>query len=145
MCANIAAHSLCSSCRLSFRAVLGWAAALRCSELVGLDWHELGFGSGYVQLSERGLVVTCPTSKGSQEDAVQIAIPWPDKPTACEALPRWAAIAQLKPREPVFRWIDKGGTIAPGRLTDRSVSRIVTARLRKLAIAKRHPFLDAKR
>jgi hypothetical protein len=42
--------------------VLGWAAALRRSELVGLDWQKLGAGSGYVEILERGLVVTLPTS-----------------------------------------------------------------------------------
>ena len=58
--------------------VLGWAAALRRSELVGLDWHELGSGSGFVQIRPRGLVVTLPTSKGAQEEAVEIVIPCPD-------------------------------------------------------------------
>ena len=116
--------------------VLGWAAALRRSELVGLDWHELGFGTGYVQILERGLVVTLPTSKGSQDEAVEIVIPCPDMPTACDAVRRWALLAGLKPGEPVFRWINKGGAIAPGRLNDGSVSRIVKTRLRALAIAR---------
>lgn len=105
--------------------VLGWAAALRRSELVGLDWHELGSGSGFVQIRPRGLVVTLPTSKGAQDEAVEIVIPCPDMPTACEALARWALVAKLQPGEPVFRWINKGGSIAMGRLTDRSVARIV--------------------
>jgi hypothetical protein len=46
------------------------------------------------------------------------------------------ATADLQPGQPVFRPIDKGGTIGPDRLTDRSISRIVKARIRKLAIAK---------
>jgi integrase len=79
--------------------------------------------------------VTLPTSKGSQDKETEIVIPCPDMPTACDALARWARLANLQPGEPVFRWVDKGGNIAPGRLTDRSVSRIVKVRLRDLAIA----------
>jgi len=44
--------------------VLGWAAALRRSELAGLDWRELGSGTGFVQIVDRGFVVTLPTSIG---------------------------------------------------------------------------------
>lgn len=39
--------------------VLGWAAALRRSELVGLDWGKRGTGAGAVAIEEgRGLVVS---------------------------------------------------------------------------------------
>ena len=43
---------------------------------------------------------------------------------------------RLQPGQPVFRPIDKGGTIAPDRLTDRIFSRIVKARIRRLAIGQ---------
>src|SRR5262249_60562337 len=36
---------------------LGWAAALRRSELVGLDWQKLGAGGGFVHVDEPGIVV----------------------------------------------------------------------------------------
>jgi integrase len=84
---------------------LGWAAALRRSELVGLDWHELGSATDFVQIIERGLVVTLPP-KGSQGEAVEIVIPCPDLPMRA---------TRFKPGEPVFRWVDKGGNIVPGR------------------------------
>jgi integrase len=102
--------------------------------LVG--FRELGAGSGYVELGERGVVVTLPTSKRSQDAAVEIVVPCSDMPTASKALRRWAAIAKLRPGAPVFRSINKGGAIAVERLTDRSVSRIVKVRLRQLAIAR---------
>jgi integrase len=54
---------------------LGWAAALRRSELVGLDWGRQGDGAGFVRIEERGPVVTLPTSKGSQAEAVTIVVP----------------------------------------------------------------------
>jgi integrase len=123
---------------------LGWAAALRRSELVGLDWAQQGDGAGFVTIAERGTVVTLPTSKGSQTEAVTIVVPCEDMRTACDALERWAAVAGLQPAQPVFRPIDKGGTIAPDRLTDRSISRIVKARIRKLAIAKGKTELEAE-
>jgi integrase len=125
------------------RLALGWAAALRRSELIGLDWGKLGAGCGCVELGARGVVVTLPASKGSQDAAVEIVVPRSDMPTAARALRRWAAIAKLRPGEPAFRSINKGGTVAAERLTDRSVSRIVKVRLRQLAIASGRSAVDA--
>ena len=109
--------------------VLGWAGALRRSELVGLDWLELGTGSGYIAIEDRGLVVRLPTSKGSQHAGESIVIPCPDMPTACDALALWSTTAKLKRGEPVFRPISNTGGIGSDRLTDRSVSLIVKARV----------------
>lgn len=64
---------------------------------------------------------------------MEIVIPCPDMPTACDAVRHWALLAGLMTGDPVFRWINKGGAIAPGRLNDGSVSRIVKTRLRVLA------------
>ena len=114
---------------------LGWAAALRRSELIGLDWQQLGTGTGFLQLDERGIVVTLVQSKTSQADAVTIVVPCPDMPAACAAISTWAARAKLKPGQPVFRSIDKGSRIAAERLIDRSVSRIIKARVQAYAEA----------
>jgi hypothetical protein len=54
---------------------LGWAAALRRSELVGLDWKELGGGSGFVRSDDCGITLTLMTSKASQDQAESIVIP----------------------------------------------------------------------
>src|SRR5262245_51386411 len=83
------------------------------------------------------------TWRGTQDAAVEIVVPRSDMPTAARALRRWAAIAKLRPGEPVFRAINKGGAIAAERLTDRSVSRIVKVRLRQLAIASGRSAVDA--
>lgn len=116
---------------------LGWAAALRRSELVGLDWEKRSAGDGSVTIEEgRGLVVSLPTSKGSQTEGVSVVIPCEDMPITCEAIERWAQIAKLAPGEPVFRPIDKGQRLQPGRLTGRSVARIVKVRIRELAQAR---------
>jgi integrase len=111
---------------------LGWAAALRRSELVGLDWQKLGAGAGFVRVDERGIVVTLMASKASQDQAETIVVPAEHMPKACQALERWAAVADLKVGESVFRPIDVRQTIWPERLTDRSVARIVKSRVKKL-------------
>jgi integrase len=113
---------------------LGWAGALRRSELVGLDWQQRGDGTGTVSVEEgRGLVIRLATSKGSQTEATEVVIPSADMPTACEAVAHWARSAKLNPNDPLFCPVDKGQRLRPGRLTGRSVSRIVKTRLRALA------------
>ena len=108
---------------------LGWAGALRRSELVGLYSNKRGDGEGSVHLEEgQGLVVTFPTSKGSQDRVVTIEIPRSDAPLACEAVERWAKAAGLKAGVPLFCPIDKGQRLVVGRLTARSVAGIVLAR-----------------
>ena len=122
---------------------LGWAAALRRSELIGLDWQKLGTGTGFLLLDERGIVVTLVQSKTSQAEAVTIVVPCPDMPAACAAISAWAARANLQQGEPVFRPIDKGGRIAAERLTDRSVSRLVKTRVQAYAEASGKSKADA--
>jgi integrase len=110
---------------------LGWAGALRRSELVSLDWQQLGAGGGFVDASELGITITLMASKASQDEGETIAIPRADMPTACERLEAWALLAGLQPGEPVFCSVDQLQVISAERLTDRSVSRIVKARVRK--------------
>src|SRR5437016_2288832 len=40
---------------------LGWAAALRRSELVGLDWRKQGDGCGFVEIIDQGIRVVLAT------------------------------------------------------------------------------------
>jgi len=117
---------------------VGWAAALRRSELVGLDWQRLGDGkdaarTGFLQLDDRGLVITLMVSKASQDKADTVMVPCADMPAACQAVERWAELARLAPGQPVFRPVDQHQAIGDGRLTDRSVARIVKSRVHKLA------------
>jgi integrase len=130
-----AAGKLPADARDAALLALGWSAALRRSELVGLDWEKVGGGTGYVRVDERGLVVVLAVSKGSQTEPVSIAVPFADMPAACSAVVAWAAAASLQGGEPVFRPIDKRQRIGAGRLTDRSVSRIIKARVRAYAMA----------
>jgi integrase len=110
---------------------LGWAGALRRSELVSLDWQQLGVGGGFVAVSELGITITLMASKASQDQAETIVIPRADMPTACERLETWALLAGLQAGVPVFRSVDQRQVISAERLTDRSVSRILKSRVRK--------------
>jgi integrase len=112
---------------------VGWAAALRRSELVGLDWQKLGGGSGFLRLDDRGVVVTLMASKASQDQAETIVVPCVDMPAACQVLETWVEVAALRPGQPVFRPVDQRQIIGDERLTDRSVARIVKSRVHKLA------------
>ena len=116
--------------------LLGWAAALRRSELVGLDWQRKGLGTGSVKVDELGVTIRLARSKSSQDKAVQIKIPREDMPAACDAIEAWAAAAGLEAGQAVFRPVDQRQIIGAGRLTDHSVSRIIKARLRKLVRAR---------
>src|SRR5262245_39058505 len=93
-------------------------------------------GKGWVAIEDRGIVITLPTSKGSQASSETIVIPCPDMPTACDALARWSLRAGLRPGEPVFRPITNTGSVLSGRLTDRSVARIVKLRVAQHYVAK---------
>jgi integrase len=122
---------------------LGFAGALRRSELVGLDWKVAGTGDGYISLEERGLVITLLRTKTTGGEPVEIIVPCEDMPTACDALERWSAIASLKAGEPVFREVIKGGEIGAQRLADRSVARIIKRRIRQRALELGRPESEA--
>jgi len=139
-----AASRLPADARDAALLALGWAAALRRSELVGLDWEKVGSGTGYLRIEERGVVVKLTQSKGSQAEAATVVIPQADMPAACAAAQMWVAVAGLKPREPVFRTINKGQRIGAGRLRCRSVGRIIKRRVRALLITNGRTEADAE-
>jgi integrase len=112
-------------CRNAALLTLGFGAALRRSELVGLDWQELGTETGFVRIDERGILITLARSKASQDKAETVVIPRTDFMAACEALEAWAARVPLQPGEPMFRAVNNRSQISAERLTAHSVSRIV--------------------
>ena len=97
--------------------LLGFAGAFRRSELVALDVAE----------AKTGLLVTIRRSKTDQEgEGVTIAIARGDLACPAKALLEWLDAAGIE-TGPIFRAINKAGTIAAERLTDRSVANIVKA------------------
>jgi integrase len=100
--------------------LLGFAAALRRSELVALDRADLAF-------DRDGLTVTLRRRKTDQEGAgTEIGVPYGSNPETCpvRAVEAWLALAGVADG-PVFRRIYKGGNIAASRLSDRAVALIV--------------------
>jgi integrase len=131
-------------CRNAALLTLGFGAALRRSELVGLDWQELGTGTGFVRIDERGILITLARSKASQDKAETVVIPRADFLPACEALEAWAARAQLQPGHPIFRAVNNRHVIAAERLTAHSVSRIVKRAMRDIARKRGKSIDEAK-
>lgn len=113
---------------------LGWAAMLRRAEVVGLDWHRLGEGSGYVRLQAGGIVIVLAKSKTRQHAAERLNIGPADMPAAIAALEAWAKLAKLKPGEPVFVSVE-GRSVGSERLAGQDVSRLIKRRVHALAMA----------
>ena len=104
--------------------LLGFAAALRRSELVALDVEDLEFNAS------RGLVIVIRGSKTDQERAgARVAVPYAHAPDRCavRALQAWARAAAIH-RGAVFRRIRRGDTLTGQRLSDQSVALIIKRR-----------------
>jgi integrase len=99
--------------------LLGFAGAFRRSELVGLDVADL-------ELRSEGLVVTLRRSKTDQEGAGQtVGIPFGRNPETCPVLAVRAWLELVGTVGPLFVSVDRFGRVAPTRLSDRDVARIV--------------------
>lgn len=100
--------------------LVGWAAALRRSELVALDVEDLAF-------DVEGLVVTIRRSKTDQDgEGARLAVPFGSIPATCpvRALRRWLDAAAIV-TGPVFRAVSRWGQLGEARLSDRAVALVV--------------------
>ena len=141
--AELRPQALVADARDAALFAIGWAAALRRSELVGLDWQELGQGTGVLRVDGRGLSITLAHSKGAQTQPVTIVVP---RPICRRPAPPWldgAAVAHLASGQPVFRAISKSQFLGDQRLSARSVSRIIKARLRAMMVLQGRSRSDA--
>jgi integrase len=104
--------------------LLGFAGAMRRSELVALDVSDL-------QFCAEGLRVTIRHSKTDQAGATQqIAVPFGSRPETCPvtAVKRWLEYRNIE-TGPVFRRLDNNGrTVRADRLEDGSVAIILKKR-----------------
>src|SRR4051794_30261265 len=101
--------------------LLGFAAALRRSELVGLDVGDVAF-------AKRGLVVTIRRSKSDQEGAgARVAVAPGRDPAACpvRATRRWLQAAHLGSSGPLFRPIHRTGKVLDRHLNPEHVAQLV--------------------
>jgi site-specific recombinase XerD len=100
--------------------LLGFAGAFRRSELVALD-------VGHLHETEEGLRVLIAASKTDQEaEGATVAITRGAEACPVRALREWLEAARIE-SGPIFRPINKAGTVSAARLTDRSVANIVKA------------------
>lgn len=100
--------------------LLGFAAALRRSEIVALNVEDL-------ERHPKGLVVHVRRSKTDQKgEGLQKAVPHGRKLHAIAAVDAWLRAAGIT-SGPVFRAV-RGSTVKPTRLSDKQVARIVKAR-----------------
>ena len=100
--------------------LLGFAGAFRRSELVALDVADIAE-------TETGLLVMIRRSKTDQDgEGVTIAITRGDVACPARALRKWLDAVGIE-AGPIFKPINKAGTVSGERLTDRSVANIVKA------------------
>jgi len=102
--------------------LVGWAAAARRSELVGLESSDMRF-------EEDGLVIRIRRSKTDQDAAGDVvAIALGSEATTCPvvALRRWLEVAPITDG-PIFRRVRRGGAIGTDALTGYAVALITTA------------------
>lgn len=100
--------------------LLGFAGAMRRSELVGLDVAD-------VASVRDGVVVTIRKSKTDQTgQGHDVAIPYGSDPSTCpvRALADWIASAEIA-SGPIFRSVNRHGRIGADRLSDRAVAIVV--------------------
>lgn len=101
--------------------LLGFAAALRRSELVALDVEQL-------QFSPRGVLVTITRSKTDQDQAGQtVAVPYATASDELRAVRAWLAAADIH-HGAVFRRLRRGDHVSLDRLTAQSVALILKRR-----------------
>jgi integrase len=103
--------------------LVGFAAALRRSEIVALD-------VGDIQIGNQGLTLTLRRRKTDQEGAgTEIAVPYGRNPETCpvRALEAWLDASGRRDSisGPVFLGMRKAGKLTSHRLSDRDVARII--------------------
>lgn len=98
--------------------LVGFAAALRRSEIVALDVID-------VTVRPRGLILNIGRSKTDQAgEGAAIPVPRGGKLKPVQALEAWIAAAGIT-EGPIFREVDRHGRVGSAALSDRSVARIV--------------------
>jgi len=107
--------------------LVGFAGALRRSELVGLDVAAV------VQM-DAGALLTLRRSKTDQEgEGRQVGIPYGSHRETCpvRSLRYWLEVSEISDG-PIFRPIDRGGSVGVSQLSDRSVALIIQRAARRV-------------
>lgn len=123
MLATIPASAGAAGLRDRALILIGFASALRRSELMGLDVGRIGTGTGYIEATSQGILVHLVRSKTDQEGQGQLVGVAKGKHKAtCPvlAVQAWLQAAGAGAGSPLFRAVDRHGRVAAGRLSDRA-------------------------
>jgi site-specific recombinase XerD len=126
--------------------LVGFAAALRRSELAGLEVARRD-GGAWIEERPDGLVIHLARSKTDQQaEGAEIGVPYGSNMETCpvRSYRTWIEVARLK-EGPAFRPIDRHGHIGPDAVTDRAVARIVQRTVEAAALAEGHAPEEARR
>jgi integrase len=107
--------------------LIGFAGAMRRSEVVGLDVgpEQTEDGTGWVEILKDGMVVTLRGKTGWRE--IEVGRGSSDATCPVVALQTWLKLARIG-HGPLFRRVREGGKdVGPDRLTDKQVARLVKA------------------
>jgi integrase len=110
--------------------LVGFAGALRRSELVGLDVT-------HVTWTDEGLTLLIERSKTDKEgEGAQVALPRGRSEVTCPvaALQAWLAAAEVT-KGPLFRKVNRGGKVEAGRLSADAVRQILLKRAAQAGVA----------
>ena len=103
--------------------LLGFASALRRSELMGLDAGRIGSGTGYIELTSQGILVHLVRSKTDQEGQGQlVGVARGRHKATCPvlAVQAWIQAAATQAGTPLFRAVNRYGRAGATRLSDRA-------------------------
>ncbi|MGU3665108.1 site-specific integrase [Methylobacterium sp. A49B] len=119
--------------------LVGFAAALRRSELAGLE-VACRDGCAWVEGRPDGFVIHLGRSKTDQQaEGAEIGVPYGSNMETCPVRSYRARINATRLEEgPAFRPIDRYGHIGFKAVTDRAVARIVQRTVEAAALAGRH-------
>jgi integrase len=127
---------LCQACELDLSGLrdralflLGFAGAMRRSELVGLDVTHVTWASTGLKL----LIERSKTDAGGE--GAEIAIPYGATEETCpvRSLKAWLEAAEIK-TGPLFRKVNRGGRVEVARLTPDGVRQILLKRANQAGI-----------
>ena len=119
--------------------MIGWAAGLRRSEVVGLDLgvQSSTDGTGYLRFTSEGLDVVLTRSKTDQEgEGHVIAIPlrkWTPNKCPVRLLRAWIDESGIT-EGPVFRGVTQGGIISKTRLRGAAIAEAVKKAVKRLGL-----------
>lgn len=123
--------------------LLGFAGALRRSEITGLDLgrDQTEDSSGWIEILDKGMLVTLRGKTGWRE--VEVGRGSSDVTCPVVAVETWIKFAKLA-KGPLFRRVTgKGKDVGPDRLNDKAVARLVKSAA--LAAGVRGDLSEAER